>query len=57
MTNSWTSADLKNCKLENPSLVFGPQAQSISWKRETAGFQPLRHNSAMRWLLCFRWCT
>jgi len=25
----WTPAELKNCKLENPSLLFGPLAQYL----------------------------
>jgi len=29
MANSRTAAELKNCKLENPSLLFGPLAQYL----------------------------
>ena len=29
MANSWAPAELKNCKLENPSLLFGPLDQYL----------------------------
>ena len=33
-TNSWTPAKLKNCKLENPSLLFRPLAQYLGSNKQ-----------------------
>src|SRR6218665_272347 len=43
IANSRTTAELKNCKLENPSPLFGSLHCSISRKRQATGFQSLRH--------------
>ena len=42
MANSRTSAELKNCKLKNPSLFIWASS-SISRKQEVMAFEPLHH--------------
>ena len=36
MANSRTPVELKNCKLENPSLLFGPLAQYLGRDKRQA---------------------
>ena len=44
MANSQTPAELKNCKLENPSHLFGSLAQYLgSDKRRVLSVEPLHH--------------
>ena len=43
MANSQTPAELKNCKLENPFLLFVPLAQYRSRKWQATGFEHLCH--------------
>jgi len=42
METLWAPVELKNCKLKNPSLLFGLYS-SISRKQQATGFEPLRH--------------
>jgi len=48
MTNSQTPGELKNCKLENPSLLFGPLAQYLGSDR----FWALASHMFCVWWLC-----
>jgi len=48
MAISWTPAEVKNCKLENPSLSCLGFYSSIPRKRQATGFEPLRHKCYRR---------